>query len=42
MWNMWIFEKIQNENKNELQMNFLSGFMGQIIQCMFIGGLFTN
>jgi hypothetical protein len=35
-------KKIQNENKNELQMNFLFDLMGQIIRCMFIGGLFIN
>jgi hypothetical protein len=39
---IWISKEIQNENENELNINFLSGLRGQIDWCMFLGGLFIN
>jgi len=36
------FQKNQNENANELKIKILSGFKGQIVQCMFKGGLSAN
>jgi hypothetical protein len=42
MQKIWIFEKIQNENENELKINFLFGLKGQIVWCTLKGGLYAN
>jgi hypothetical protein len=34
--------KYQNENENELKINFLSGLKGQIVECVLKAGLSTN
>jgi hypothetical protein len=32
----------KNQNENELKINFLFNLKGQIVQCMFKGGLSIN